>query len=496
MPDPSIVVALVATAGAVAAGASALSRPRVALGILFLLASFSRATLETPLGTMRPEMPAIAVVAVVLLAGGRFRSLFRLPRSSLAIALAFATYLGVLTLSSAFVAPGTAQSLRMVAWLAVSMTGGVVACVLMQQRPTGAMEPFAFAGAISGAVGIALAVLFLAAGPDFNLGIQEPDSILPRVFALGWEANLYAIFLAMAAFFALEVARGPRRAAGLVMLALILIGFPLGVTRGAYVGLAVGALAYVAVRLGVERRAGDLPRFGAVAAALLIVGVIASNVLLPNPEERQAGVIPGPSPSASPGQTAAPSLEPSASPGQSASPSVGPSASPGQSASPSVGPSASPGQSASPSPTLEPYPDTLAFRLERVPIALDDLRGSPLIGLGAESFGQRHPDRYAGAGPDHIAILAVVVPYEAGIIGAAGLALGFALLFVSLWKSARRAGRTGDWQAVGIAAAFVGSLVSVLVAYQLNNALHLAVNWIVIGAAVALTARDASPEST
>ena len=141
-----------------------------------------------------------------------------------------------------------------------------------------------------------------------------------------------------------------------------------------------------------------------------------------------------------------------------------------------------------PTPTLDPYADTIGFRLERVPIALDDLRNSPLIGFGAESFGQRHPDRYAGAGPDHIAILAVVVPYEAGAIGAAALLIGFALLLTSLWRSARRWSGEADRRAVGAAAAFIGSLVSVLVAYQANNALHLAINWIVIGAAAALTA--------
>ncbi len=211
MADPSILVAAVATAGALAAGASALSRPRLALTILFFLASLSRATLETPLGTMRLEMPAIAVVAGVLLAGGRFRSIRNLPRSTLTIALAFGTYLGVLTLSSALVAPGRDQSLHMVAWLAVSMLGGLVTFVLMRPRPVGAIEPLAFGGAVMGALGIMVAVLFFVAGPGFNLGIQDPNSSLPRVYALGWETNLYASFLGMCAFFVLETARGPHR---------------------------------------------------------------------------------------------------------------------------------------------------------------------------------------------------------------------------------------------------------------------------------------------
>jgi hypothetical protein len=451
MYDPSIPVAIIASTGALAAGATALSRPRVAFGILFLLASLSRATLETPVGTMRVEMPAIAVVAAVLLAAGRFRTLLSLPRSTLAIAVAFGTYLAVLALSSAFVAPGTAQSLRMVAWLAISMVGGIAAFVLVRPRPVGAIEPLALGGAAMGAVGIVVAVLFLVAGPAINIGIQDPYSSVPRVYALGWETNLYASFLAMCAFFALEAARGPRRAGGLMMLALILIGFPLGVTRGAYVGLAAGVVAYVAVRRAVKRRPGELPRSGAIAAALFVVGIAASNVLLPNALERNAaGGNHTQGPSGSPGPSMAPSLD-------------------------------------APWAAL----DTVAFRLERVPIALDDLRNSPLIGFGAESFGQRHPDRHAGPGPDHIAILAIVVPYEAGIIGAAALFTGFALLLTSLWKSARRSSGEMDWPTVGAAAAFIGSLVSILVAYQVTNALHLAVNWIVIGAAVALTARHA-----
>jgi hypothetical protein len=483
MPDTSLLVALLASGGAVAAGASALPRPRIAFGILFLLASFTRATLETPIGTMRPEMPAIAVVAVVLLLAGRFRTLLDIPRWTLLVAVAFGIYLGVIALSSAFIAPGTAQSLRMVAWLATSMTGGVVAFVLMRPRPDTSMEPLAFAGAFNGGVGIFLAVAFLVAGPGFVAGIQDPTTILPRVTALGWEANLYASFLAMTTFFALEATRGPRRTAGFVMLALILLGFPLGVTRGAYIGLAVGAVAYAFVRISAERRAGDLPRLGVAAAGLLAVGVIASNVLLPNPIERLGSAIVLP-----PGATTSP-----VGPGSTAPGASGSSGSPGSA--PAVPGTTSP-PATPPVLTLEPYPDTIAFRLERVPIALNDLWRSPLIGFGAESFGQNHPDRYAGPGPDHIAILVIVAPYEAGIIGAAALAIGFLLLLIGLWRTARRSADLGDRRNVGIAAAFIGSLVCILVCYQVTNAVHLAVNWIVIGAAVALTSRGPSLDPT
>jgi hypothetical protein len=474
MPDTYwILVATMATVGAIAAGATALSHPRISLGILFLLASFSRSTLETPLGTMRPEMPAIAVVALVLLAGGRFSALRNMPRSSVVMALAFGTYLLVLAISSAFVAPGTAQSMRMVAWLAISMAGGVVAFILVRARPVDAMEPLAFAGAVMGAFAIVFAALFLMFGPEFHFGIQDPDAIVPRVFAFGWETNLYASFMAMCVFFAFETARGPRRASGLAMLALVLIAFPLGITRGAYLGLAAGILAYIVVRVVAEHRPRDLPRLGGVSAALLLVGLAASNVLLPNSLEREGiGGLPSASPEASVSQEESDEPTPSRSESDEPTPSIGP------------------------TPSLEAYPDTVGFRLERVPIALGDLRNSPLIGFGAESFGQRHPERYAGPGPDHIAIMAVVVPYEAGIIGAAGLLIGFVLLLYTVWRSARRSGERGDWRSVGAAAAFIGSIVTVLVAYQVTNALHLAINWIVIGAAAALTVRDATRDLT
>jgi hypothetical protein len=480
MPDTSLIVAAVAAGGALAAGATALSRPRLALAILFFLASISRATLETPLGTMRPEMPAIAVVTVVLLVGGRFSILRTMPRSALFLALAFGMYLGVLGVSSAVIAPGTAQSLRMVAWLTISMAGGVVAFVLVQRRPLGAIGPLALAGAAMGLVGIFVALMFFVAGPRFDLGIQDPGTILPRVYGLGWEANLYASFLGMSAFFMLEAARGPRRAAGFIGLALVLVGFCLGVTRGAYLGLGVGAVAYSAVRLTLERRPGELARLAAVAAVFLLVGIAASSVLLPNAFER------GPS---------GPTVAPTQSSSTAASPPRrdGPSAPPVEAASRS--PSSSSSASSPTTSAMEPYPDTVAFRLERVYVALDDLPSSPLIGFGAESFGQRHPERYAGPGPDHIAIMAVVVLYESGIVGAAALAIGFAVLLGRLIQAARRSSDIADWRTVGAAAAFIGSLVSMLVSYQATNALQFAVNWIVIGAATALTTPELHSES-
>src|ERR1035437_8999653 len=63
----SATIIVMAAGAALLAGVTALRYPRLCLGVLFLAASFSRDTVQTPLGTMRPEMPAVLVVAVVLL---------------------------------------------------------------------------------------------------------------------------------------------------------------------------------------------------------------------------------------------------------------------------------------------------------------------------------------------------------------------------------------------------------------------------------------------
>jgi O-antigen ligase len=127
----------------------------------------------------------------------------------------------------------------------------------------------------------------------------------------------------------------------------------------------------------------------------------------------------------------------------------------------------------------------------RVYIALGEIWQSPLIGFGAESFGQENPAPYAGPF-GHIGVLSVTVLYESGIVGATALALGFALLLASLWVSARRSAVQHDVKGVGAAAAFIASLVCMLVAYQVSDAMQFGVNWIIVGAASALAVSKAS----
>jgi hypothetical protein len=367
--------------------------------------------------------------------------------------LAFATYLGALTLSSAFVAPDRSQSLHWVAWLAMSMLAGVLAFVLIRSQPASSVQPLAFGGFVIGATGILIAAIFLVSGPVSSFGVQDAFGALPRVFGLAWEANLYASFLAICAFFALEAARGRRAAAGLVMLAAVLIGFPLGITRAAYAGLVAGAVVYAGVRLVLEKRPRDLLRPAAISGALLAVGIAASIVLLPNVVQRH--YVPPPAAGSGSGGGAA------------------------------VG---TPG----PLPSFGPQQDTMGYRLERVNIAAGQLPKSPVIGFGAVSFGQENPGRYNGPGPDYIAVMSVAVIYDSGVVGATALAIGFALLLASLWIAAHRFAAQHQTRGVGLAAAFMASIICMLVAYQSTNAIEFAINWMIVGAACALVASSTS----
>jgi hypothetical protein len=191
-----------------------------------------------------------------------------------------------------------------------------------------------------------------------------------------------------------------------------------------------------------------------MVALVTVVGIGASDVLLPNEIERSSATT-GALPSPGPGGTVVP--------GTSGEPLV----------------SAPP---PTPLPSLRAQTDTFAFRMKRVPVALDDIAKSPLIGLGAESFGQRHGDPTQGGAPDHIAILAVAAVYEAGVVGALALVAAFVILALALW----RATRVGA--AVGAGAAYLGSVAALLAAYQATNALHFAINWLIAGAAIALAA--------
>jgi hypothetical protein len=87
-----------------------------------------------------------------------------------------------------------------------------------------------------------------------------------------------------------------------------------------------------------------------------------------------------------------------------------------------------------------------------------------------------------GGERDHLAIMAVAVLYESGVIGFVALGVALAILVVALWRASR------DRALSGSAAAFVGAITTTVVAFQATNALHFAGVWLMLGAAVAVAA--------
>jgi hypothetical protein len=327
------------------------------------------------------------------------------------------------------------------------MGAGVVAFVLVRRSESQRGEGwFTATGVGHAADGVAIAIAFLLLGPMSIPGMQVVQGEVPKVAGLAFEANLYASMLGALAPFAIERFRTRRDPATAVALVLIVVGLGVGVTRGAYLGLFSGLAVYLGI-LAFRRRPRTeiLPVAGLLAAALILAPSIAWT-LLP------------------------------AQPGSSVTPSPGAS-SPG-------GASSSPGLEA---PLLTSTSDNLAYRLSRFPIAFDDLKESPIVGLGAGTFGQRHSVPGRPQVRDYLSVLALSAVYEAGVVGAAALGIGFLLSLRLILRASR-------W-APGLAAAYAASIVSLLVAYEASNALFFSLNWIILGAGLGMASRTIDSNS-
>jgi hypothetical protein len=424
-------------------------RPVAAFGLLFVLASISSFVVDLPIGRARLEQPSIiaAIITLVVTHGWPHRSRIR---PMLPIAASFLFYLAVLTLASALYAPKPLVSARMIIWTALSMAGGVaVFALLVRAGPERVDAWFIATGVGHSLIGLGIAGAFLILGPTGIPGMQTSPGEVPKVAGLAFEANLLASMLGGIAPFALDRFRTRPALATAIPVIVIVVGLGLGVTRGAYLGLGAGLLLYLCVvAYRSPRRSQVLALAPVIAVALLLAPSIAAISL---PIERTAVTTGTPRP------------------GESGS----------------FGASASPGVT-SPGPIPTPAADTFGYRTIRIPTALNDLRTSPVIGLGAASYGQRHDlPGVRGGTPDYNGILALVAIYESGLIGAFALALGFALSLRMLFRLSR--------DRPGPAAAYMASIISLLVAYQATNALFFSINWIILGAGLALAVKAIEP---
>jgi hypothetical protein len=401
--------------------------PVAAVGITFLLAALSRIPIELPLGTMRLEQPALA--ALIALTIWHRRSLDLPPlRPLLPLICAGLVYLGALTASSALVADDPAASLRLVAWTALSMAGGLAAALILAGRAGRAMAWFSGAAGALATVGLLSGVgyVLFAVGSPWILGA---GTVMPRVSAFVLEPNLYASLLAATIPLALERWRARPSVWALTIALMLLLAVGLGVTRAAYIGLFAGLLAYFGLLLWRSR-----DREGLKAVAVLVVLAGGAGLLMPKLllDTSHAGLL---------------VQRPS---GWGTLP-------------------------ANPVGQLE----TLDYRMERVRIGLDEWSASPWIGRGAFSYGQRHFE--SGGAPDTIAVWPVAALHDGGLIGLAGLLALIGLAGIRLWRAAADPARGPT------ATAFAAAGIVLLVAYLATTALHFAITWLIFGAALAAT---------
>jgi hypothetical protein len=435
----SLAVSVVSVGGAGLAVWLVPRHPGAAFGVLLLLAVSSGVTLELPPGTMRLEQPGILAVGLALLLGRR-TAVDRPAPILVLIGLAALTYVGVLAASSGLLAPEPMKSLLMTGWTGLSIVGGALAYILLRRDPAAGARWLLIAALVTAVAGTLNGLLYWLFGPAWHLAIQGASGPMPKVTAFAWEPNLYASFLAGTMPFAAAPLIGQPTRRKVAILALLLLAMALAMTRGAYLGMAAGAVGLLGLVAWRTRAFSRVALVGLMIGTFTAVGVGLYAVTMPHP-----GIV-------------ARILS-----------------------SPSDVLSGSPYPSTVPAP-VEEYPDTVRYRLERVPVAINDLIQSPLIGLGAASFGQRHLDPSRPGMPDHIAILAVAALYEAGVIGAGALVLLFALVAVALLRALAA---SPDLHDAAMTGAYAAAVVTLLVAYQATNAIHFALNWLLIGAALA-----------
>ena len=458
-------------------------RPVAAFGVLLVLATLSRWTIELPIGNMRLEQPAIAFGLLALLYARRLPDRATLRRLR-PIVIAFLVYLGALTASSVLYSPDRAESLRMVIWIGLSMAGGLLAFMLLfGGAPESAPRWLRLTAGGQASLGILIAVLYFTLGPIIVAGADPVPGMAGKIFGVSWEANIFASLLAALSFFAIEQFRSRLRPASGALVALVLVGVVVTQTRGAYLGLAAGMITYAGVILYRRHQPRRLILPALVITGAIVFGAWATPVLIPGYRDPNPPInltTPGWGREFAVGHHLLPALPNLSGPTELAATGV-----PAPTPTPSPSTGAVPAQT--PPPVVVTYPsDTFTFRLDRIPVAIKDWITDPIIGLGSNSFDQRHldPTQTQAKVPDHIAILAVAALYESGIVGATGLFIGFFLIIRALWRASWQREASGP-----LAAAYLGSLVSLLVAYQATNALNFSLIWLIAGAGMAIAVR-------
>ena len=411
-------------------------RPTAVLGLVYVAGSFSAVTVPIAGSNLRLEMVAVPLLASLVIWRERRTVIALLQTLRLPFTLVGIYVLANVASSAAF-APAPLESLKIALWLALSVAACFVAAALTSNRDSVInLGPWIVAGAVIQVAVGAVAVLSEALFATY-WGVMSRDVLLGKAIGLSWEANILSINIAIALPFLLwpppewNLSRAPR----IALLAFLSLGLGLAYSRGGFWAFFVGAVCALVLSEWRPRIRGLLEqnaRFKAIQiAGVVLIGIgamqglaiagerIASarNVLVVN-NDPLASPPPGPKPG-----------------WVSAYRYVG-------------------------------TGDTIAVRLRNMSVAVAEVVRSPLIGLGTDSYRQRHLEPSCGC-PAFVNNLPVATLYESGTVGLVGLA-GFLVSVVAVgWR--RRA-----WP-------YLAAVVAMLVGYQFTDAIWFGSNWVLMG---------------
>lgn len=395
--------------------------------VLLISSMFGRLEISTQFAALRPDqvvlMPVLAGVALRLAVVSLSNSSQFSRRLQLSVipAIVFAgliLYLAVNGLSSFLFSPIPFESFKIVAWLLLSFLAFVITYFVVG-RYVGVREAFfavLIAGFASGAVGVALFILAQLTGSTF--GLQQ--DIAPKVYGTFFEANIFGSFQAftvISGIAMLHLRQVRRRAFVWVAVGTVIstMALALSFTRAAWLALLAGLLVLIFFQLKGGRFILLLARLGIFTFIALLA--VSSMGLLNSLSTRFASI-----------------------------------------------PDFSRG--------------TVAFRFVRFNIALAEWPSSPILGLGTNSFGQRHLDPTQNYAPDYLPSLFLATLYDTGLVGLliliAVLGVLFAALVYVIGSSAVK------WQ-TSLALVLLCGLTTLLVAYQASNGFWFSYNWIIVG---------------
>jgi len=462
LPTLDLLAALIAILGVFAVFVYR-HRPLACLAALATTAWCSRTVLDFLGANIRVEQPAVVVLSAWLL--WRHHALIlQLVRRYFVALVGAAVWLTAMFISSLLIAPNPGASLRIEAWLCVSiLSAGVAAVLAMRLRSNqDAGSVFVWAAGVQ----VCIALFALVSGRVLGVAwggywLVEGSGVF-RAFALVWEPNIFASCVAIVAPFAIDRYIRQGRRIDLIPVSLVSLGLGLALTRAVWVAVFAGLACYVFI-LVVRERVFVTDRIRRVAAGLTIIvlGSVLGVLLTTWGQGAPAGLLAQRAPASETVQVPALASAISTTTTQTTTT-----------------------QTTTDRPAIAvdlASAENITYRAQRAVQGLRDFVTSPLIGLGANSYGQRHVEASQSYLADYLSTFPITVLYDAGLVGAAGFSVFVLAMVWALWHSANRR----------LAAPYLASMVAMAVAYVATDALRFSQNWLIFGAALGLACRPA-----